>query len=86
MELLGAMGLDDPRALEPHHIFRRVDDLRVRHMSELYDYLQPGQLLSGDDLPIDAAEEWKQARADGWTLAPEQGAHGGRSMREEETA
>jgi glutamate synthase domain-containing protein 2 len=31
LELLGAMGLDRLDEIRPHHIFRRVDDLRVRH-------------------------------------------------------
>ena len=83
MELLGAMGLRSPFELAPHHIFRRVDNLRVRNMSELYDYLSPGQLLHGE-APADMDEEWRQARADRWILAAEQGVHGGGSLREGE--
>ena len=49
-ELLGAMGLNHPDELRPEHIFRRVDDLLIRNMSELYEYLEPGQLLDHDDL------------------------------------
>ncbi len=75
LELLGAMGLQSFAELEPHHIFRRVDDLRVRHMSELYDYLEPGQLLDQKNLPDGIREEWRNSRPDCWTLHPEQGQH-----------
>ncbi len=84
MELLGAMGLHMPSELAPHHIFRRVDDLRVRNLNELYDYLSPGQLLDGD-VPPDMAVEWHQARSERWTLAAEQGAHGGQTLRDTPT-
>lgn len=73
LELLGAMGLQSFAELEPHHIFRRVDDLRVRHMGELYDYLEPGQLLDQKNLPDGIRKEWRDSRPDCWTLHPEQG-------------
>jgi len=84
MELLGAMGLDGFRDVEPHHIFRRVDDLRVRHLGELYDFLQPGQLLDHRDVPEGLRHEWEIARPDGWTLRPEQGQYGEKSMRKDQ--
>jgi len=73
LELLGAMGLDSVDELEPHLIFRRVDDLRVRNLAELYDYLEPGQLLEQKNLPAGMAKEWQSSRADRWTLHPETG-------------
>ncbi len=81
LELLGAMGIDDPAELRPEHIFRRVDDLRVRNLRELYEYLEPGQLLEDDQVPDGMREEWRQARPDRWTLAPETGQHGGETLR-----
>jgi glutamate synthase domain-containing protein 2 len=81
LELLGAMGLHNPEELRPEHIFRRVDDLRVRNLAELYDYLKPGALLDEQTLPADMRDEWNQARADRWILAPEQGQHGGAVLR-----
>jgi glutamate synthase domain-containing protein 2 len=84
MEMLGAMGLSSPGQLAPHHIFRRVDDLRVRNLQELYGSLEPGQLLDDDRIPDDMREEWHQARSDCWILASEHGLHGGDRMREEE--
>ncbi|MAT85027.1 MAG: FMN-binding glutamate synthase family protein [Gammaproteobacteria bacterium] len=82
-ELLGAMGLDDPSELRPEHIYRRVDGLLVRNMSELYEYLAPGQLLDEDRLPEGLRAEWRQARPDRWTLAPEGGQYGGAKLRED---
>jgi hypothetical protein len=83
LELLGAMGLDHPSELRSEHIFRRVDDLRVRNLRELYEYLEPGQLLDDARLPEGLREEWRQARPDGWTLAAEHGQYGGASLRQE---
>jgi len=82
LELLGAMGFDDPRDLRPEHIFRRADDLRVRNLKELYDFLEPGQLLEDRDLPRGIRDEWKAARPDRWSLQPELGQHGGGRIRE----
>lgn len=75
MELLGALGLNSPSELAPHHIFRRIDDLRVRHLGELYDYLEPGQLLDSSAIPASMRNEFEQSRADAFTLAPERGLH-----------
>jgi glutamate synthase domain-containing protein 2 len=86
LELLGAMGLEDPAELRPEHIFRRVDDLRVRNLRELYEYLEPGQLLDEARLPEGLREEWHQARPDRWTLGTEQGQYGGLTLREDASA
>lgn len=75
MELLGAMGLQSPADLAPHHIFRRIDDLRVRHIGELYEYLEPGQLLDDAKRPSGMCHEFRQARADAFTLTAERGLH-----------
>lgn len=66
MELLGAMGITDSCALGPQHVFRRVDDLRVRHFGELYDFLQPRQLLDGSDVPEHLWRPWQASRPDRW--------------------
>lgn len=70
LELLGAMGLERLSELRPHHIFRRIDDLRVRHFGELYDYLEPGQLIDNKGLPEGLQEEWNLCRPDRWSLLP----------------
>jgi glutamate synthase domain-containing protein 2 len=65
VELLGAMGLSTPAELRPRHIFRRVDDLRVRSLEDLHDFLEPGQLLEGD-VPAELSEPWGRAQAGRW--------------------
>jgi glutamate synthase domain-containing protein 2 len=82
LELLGAMGLDEPGEIRPQHIFRRIDDLRVRNLGELYDFLEPGQLLRDEEVPEGMRVEWKTARADRWSVRPESGQHGGDELRE----
>jgi len=69
LELLGAMGLSDPADVRPHHVFRRVADARVRHFGELYDFLEPGQLLEGSRIPEHLVEPWQRSRPDRWESA-----------------
>jgi len=73
LELLGAMGLSRPEQVRPDHIFRRIDDLHVCNFAEIYNFLEPGQLLSDDDIPAELAGEWRSARADSWSLSSECG-------------
>jgi len=84
LELLGAMGLERLDEIQPHHIFRRIDDLRVRHFGELYDFLEPGQLIDNRNVPEGIRDEWNWCRPDRWTLQAEQGQYGGESARLEE--
>lgn len=72
LELMGAMGIRDPRDIHPHHVYRRVDDLRVRHLGEIYDFLEPGQLLEGGDIPEYLRGPWLESRPDRWDTASEQ--------------
>lgn len=44
-ELIGAAGLKHPGDLRPHHIVRRVSGSEVRLLSDLYKFMQPGELL-----------------------------------------
>ena len=44
-ELIGAAGLKHPSDLRPHHIVRRVSSSEVRLISDLYKFVQPGELL-----------------------------------------
>jgi hypothetical protein len=41
----------------PQHIFRPIDDLWVRNLGELYDLLEPGQLLQEGGIPEGVREE-----------------------------
>jgi glutamate synthase domain-containing protein 2 len=82
LELLGAMGLDRLDEIRPHHIFRRIDDLRVRHFGELYDVLEPGQLIDNCEVPEGIRDDWNHCRPDRWTLQAERGQYGGESTRQ----
>lgn len=63
-ELLQAAGLHSPAELTPHHIVRRVSPSEVKPMSELFDFLQPGDLVNGN-LRFSLWEKyWPMARAD----------------------
>jgi glutamate synthase domain-containing protein 2 len=73
LDLLGALGLDHPDDLRPHHVFRRIDDLLVRNFDELYDFLEPEQLLHDDEVPEYLRDDWKAATPDHWRLQPESG-------------
>jgi glutamate synthase domain-containing protein 2 len=83
LELVAAMGLNSPAELRPQHIFRRVDDLKVRNLGELYDFLEPGQLLRDASVPEGFREEWCSSRPDRWTVQPETGQYGGSEIRED---
>ncbi len=70
LEILGAAGLDHPDQLRPEHIWRRVSPTHVATYAEIYDYLQPDDLLHGryglreseyDEL---FRREWQAASAD----------------------
>ncbi|MFT5196227.1 MAG: glutamate synthase domain-containing protein 2 [Candidatus Promineifilaceae bacterium] len=50
-EIVGAMGLSDPADLRPWHIMRRTSETQIHYYGEVYEFLEPGDLLK-DDLPI----------------------------------
>jgi glutamate synthase domain-containing protein 2 len=58
LEVLGACGLSHPNQLRPWHIQRRVSSTEVKHYGEIYDYLEPGDLLKSD-LPLSYARAWR---------------------------
>jgi glutamate synthase domain-containing protein 2 len=61
-QIIASMGLSGPHELTPGMLHRRIDHTTVRTYAELYDWLEPGQLLSG--APEDWAEDWAAADAD----------------------
>ncbi len=67
IKMLSAMGLSHPGEIRPHHIYRRSGDLKVASFAELYDFLQPGQLLDDKTGTGLFAEAWNSARSDRWT-------------------
>ena len=44
-EMLGAIGLNSPAELRPWHILHRTTPTETKHYGELYDFLDPGELL-----------------------------------------
>lgn len=63
LEIVGAMGLDNPSGLQPEYIMRRVNEGCVKTLREVYEYLEPGQLLSYS-IPDSYRTHWHNARAD----------------------
>ncbi|MEJ2058960.1 MAG: FMN-binding glutamate synthase family protein [Gammaproteobacteria bacterium] len=62
VNLCGALGVDDPDELQPHHIMRRMAEGTPRTCAEIYPYLETGALLGGSPPPAYAAE-WRAASA-----------------------
>lgn len=63
LEMVGALGLDDPTDLKPFHIMRRIAQDEVRSFNNIYDYLSPGQLLT-DKIPECYRQDWNYADAE----------------------
>ena len=62
LDLMASMGVDDPSQLHPDMLRRRVDVNTVKPYSELYEWLEPGELL--EDPPQLWADDWARADAD----------------------
>ncbi|MFA7554255.1 MAG: FMN-binding glutamate synthase family protein [Spongiibacteraceae bacterium] len=60
MELIGAMGLEQPEQLTPNRIMYRDENETNKHYDELYASLQPKELLSNAINPF-YAEHWRRA-------------------------
>jgi len=69
LELIGAAGLEGPAELRPWHIQRRTEANEIRNYQELYDFLEPGELLR-DPLPADYQRAWRSASADSFAAVP----------------
>jgi glutamate synthase domain-containing protein 2 len=64
LELVGAMGLSSPDELTPFHIYRRLADETQKTYGELYQYLEPGELLDPSGTSNSYTRDWKAAKAD----------------------
>jgi glutamate synthase domain-containing protein 2 len=67
-ELVAAAGVSHPSELEPRHFMRRAAPDRVASFAELYQGLQPGELISGAGHPR-FRDAWAMARADSFDPA-----------------
>jgi glutamate synthase domain-containing protein 2 len=65
LQIMAAMGVDDPRGLHPHMLLQRVDPHTVRSYAELHEWLTPGQLLAS--VPDTWASDWQAADPDRFT-------------------
>ena len=63
-ELIAAAGLRHPGDLTPHHIVRRISTEEARPLSELFEFLRPGELLDGHPRHPVFARYWPLARSD----------------------
>ncbi|MFD5723831.1 FMN-binding glutamate synthase family protein [Streptomyces sp. NPDC127036] len=65
LQIMAAMGVDEPHGLRPHMLVQRVDPHTVRSYAELHEWLTPGQLLAS--VPDSWALDWKAAHPDRFT-------------------
>ncbi|MEU0213163.1 FMN-binding glutamate synthase family protein [Streptomyces canus] len=66
LQLMASMGVTDPADLRPHMLRRRIDPYTERSYEELYEWLEPGQLLA--EPPAAWAADWQVADPDRFTV------------------
>ncbi|MFJ6382583.1 FMN-binding glutamate synthase family protein [Kitasatospora sp. NPDC092039] len=66
LQIMAAMGVDEPARLGPHLLQRRIDPQTIRSYADLHPRLAPGQLL--DEAPQSWARDWHAADPDRFTL------------------
>ena len=62
-EIVVAMGLDSPWGISFRDLILRIDSAKAGPMSQVYQFLEPGQLLDDPD-STQLARSWQIARAD----------------------
>jgi len=62
LQIIGSMGLGDPAEVEPWMLVRRVDEVTTRSFAELFEWLEPGELLASPRASW--AADWQRADAD----------------------
>jgi len=67
-ELLQAAGVKNPYDLKAHHIVKRVSATEVTLLSNVLDFLEPGDLLSGNYKYKVFKNWWDKAHADTFEL------------------
>ncbi len=68
LDLVGAAGLESPEELRPWHVLRRTEANVVQHYGNLFDFLEPGELLQPIP-PPDYARAWHAAQANSFDAA-----------------
>src|SRR5262249_3409426 len=62
-EMIAAMGLGHTSELGPHHVVRRVNQLQALALYEIYDFLEPNELVDGQ-APARFQQFWDTASAE----------------------
>jgi hypothetical protein len=67
-KLMSACGLSSPEQLGPELLLRRVTPTETRSYSEIFTYLQPGQLLDGQVRDSWLGKAWQDASAESFAV------------------
>lgn len=65
-QIMASMGVTEPAGLRPHMLRRRVDPHTLRSYEEMYEWLEPGQLLA--EVPASWDADWQAADPDRFTV------------------
>ncbi len=69
VELMGAMGIDNPEKINRGHIYRRVFMNMVKTYEDIYPSIPDGCLLEGGDIPFDYERYMKYASSEAFEAA-----------------
>jgi glutamate synthase domain-containing protein 2 len=61
-QIIGSMGADSPAEIRPWMLIRRVDEVTTASFADLYEWLEPGELLAAP--PPSWAADWQRADPD----------------------
>lgn len=63
LELVGAMGLNNPDEVDGRLIMRRINSAEAKSYHDIYEYIEPGSLL-GNAIPARFIRHWEHASAE----------------------
>ena len=69
VELMGAMGIDNPEKINRTHVYRRVFMNMVKTYEDIYPSIPDGCLLADGDIPFDYESYMKKASAEAFEIA-----------------
>jgi glutamate synthase domain-containing protein 2 len=72
-QMIASLGLHGPKDLHPAMLIRRIDHVQSHTYAELYDWLEPGELL--EQAPRGWADDWLAADPDSFRRRPGRGGH-----------